>query len=349
MTLVALKHLQGLTRPVTGAGPNATAIAVYAEASGTSGHVVYEPRPAREQGFEGVACVDDAARAIVLYCRIWSQAQLESARESARGLLRFVAYMQDDDGRFGNFISDWNGLRNQHGDTSHAGGAAWQARALHALACAVAAFGVDEWDERFTRAVRWVDDDMPYLDVRAVCVLAALEHWRATGASASAERALTWSRMIAAHTDGSRLLDAAGVSKVHLWGHLQEAALAGTGCALGDSDLVDCARASADALWLPAVDGGFNFQHVLPFDVSCAIADLDAVAHATSDSRYASAAACGREWFYGRNTAGQPVYDVKRGLVYDGIDCGQVNRNSGAESNIEGALALLGCAWDARA
>jgi hypothetical protein len=46
--------------------------------------------------------------------------------------------------------------------------------------------------------------------------------------------------------------------------------------------------------------------------------------------------------FSGRNTAGRPVYDTRRGLVYDGIDHGTVNRNSGAESNIEGALALLG-------
>ena len=349
MTVLQLTQLQRLTRPVTGAGPDATAIAVYAEPIGTNGDVLYEPRAAREQGVEGVACVDDAARAIVLYCRIWRRDRHQPAGKAASQLLRFLSYMQDDDGRFRNFIFDWTGLRNQDGGTSRAGGAAWQARALLALACGVAAFGTDEWDERFTRAIRWIHDDMPYLDVRAVCVLAALEHWHATGAADSAERALAWSRTIAAHTTGSRLLDAAGVSEVHLWGHLQEAALAGTGRALGDSDLVDCARASADALLMPAVDGGFNFDHVLPFDVSCVIAGLDAVAHATSDSRYASGAAHGREWFHGRNTAGQPVYDAKRGLVYDGIDHGQVSRNSGAESNIEGALALLGCACDVRA
>jgi hypothetical protein len=322
------------------------AIAVYAEPIGTNGDVVYEPRSAREMGVEGVACVDDAARAIVLYCRIWRRDRLQSARDAASRLLRFLAYMQDDAGRFRNFIFDWTGLRNLDGGTSHAGGAAWQARALLALACGVAAFGVDEWDERFTRAIRWIDDDMPYLDVRAVCVLAALEHWRATGASESAERALAWSRTIAAHTNGPRLLDAAGVSQVHLWGHLQEAALGATGLALGDSNLVDRACASADAILMPAVDGGFNFDHVLPFDVSCVIAGLDAVAHATSDRRYASAAVRGREWFHGRNTASRPVYDAKAGLVYDGIDHGKVSRNSGAESNIEGALALLGCGCD---
>lgn len=342
MTPVALKHLQRLTRPVTGAGPEATAIAVYAEPIGTDGDVVYEPRPAREQGFEGVACVDDAARAIVLYCRIGRQGQRQSARKAARGLLRFLAYMQDDDGRFGNFIVDWSGRRNRDGTTSHAGGAAWQARAVYALAWAVATFGGDEWDERFRRALRCIDDEMPYLDVRAVCVLAVLKHWRATGAADSAARAYAWSQEIAAHFSGSRLMDADGVSEIHLWGHLQEAALAETGRALDQSDLVDCARRSADALLMPAVDGGFNLDHVLPFDVSCVIGGLDAVAHATSDSRYASAAARGREWFHGRNTARQPVYDARRGLVYDGIDYGQVSRNSGAESNIEGALALLG-------
>ncbi len=81
---------------------------------------------------------------------------------------------------------------------------------------------------------------------------------------------------------------------------------------------------------------------MLPFDVSCAVAGLVAVARATSDEQYATAAARGRLWFHGRNTAARPVYDRRWGLVYDGIDDGKVSRNSGAESNIEGALALLG-------
>ncbi|MGI9146457.1 MAG: hypothetical protein ACR2IK_07940, partial [Chloroflexota bacterium] len=61
-----------------------------------------------------------------------------------------------------------------------------------------------------------------------------------------------------------------------------------------------------------------------------------------SDEQYAAAAARGRMWFHGRNTARHPVYDRHKGLVYDGIDDCRVSRNSGAESNIEGALALLG-------
>jgi hypothetical protein len=342
MRPLAFGHLRRLTRAVPRAGPSACAIAVYAAPHQPDGSAPPVARAAREQGLEGVACVDDASRAIVLYCELWRRRRLPSARTAAHRLLRFLAHMQDEDGRFSNFILDWTGRRNRAGSSSYPGGAPWQARAMHALACAVATFGVDEWGERFRRGLPWIDAEFPYLDVRAVCVLAALEHWRGTRDSASADRAIGWSREIADHAIEDILPDAAGIQPIHLWGHLQEAALADTGRALSQPDLVERARASAESVLLPAVDTGFNFARVLPFDVSCAVAGLVAVARATSDEQYATAAARGRLWFHGRNTAARPVYDRRWGLVYDGIDDGKVSRNSGAESNIEGALALLG-------
>ena len=108
-----------------------------------------------------------------------------------------------------------------------------------------ALLGADEWDERSRQALSWIDDTMPYLDVRAVCVQAVLERWRATGASDSADRALAWSREIARHASALGLLNLAGEQSTHLWGHLQEVALAETGELFGHSDLVECARASA--------------------------------------------------------------------------------------------------------
>lgn len=172
-------------------------------------------------------------------------------------------------------------------------------------------------------------------------VLAVLEHWRATADSESGDRALAWSREIADQSSGSALLNAAGEQSTHLWGHLQETALAETGSALGHSELIESARASAEVLLVPVVNSRFDFDRVLPFDVSCTIAGLAAVGRATSRERYAAAASRGRLWFHGRNSAGQPVYNARLGMVYDGIDHGRVSRNSGAESNIEGALALL--------
>ncbi len=286
--------------------------------------------------------MDDAARAVVMYCTLWRQHRIASARSAADGLLRFLAHMQDDDGRMTNFIVDWDGHPNTTGSTSYPGGPQWQARALHAFACASAAFGGDEWNERFERALPWVDEASPYLDVRAVAVLAVLQHWQATRSDASAQRAIAWCDEIASQRRGDRLLNAAGVEEVHLWGHLQEAALADAGRLLDRPSLVECAVASAEALLLPAAERGFDFNPVLPFDVSCATLGLQAVARATGDRRYVEGAARARMWFLGRNAARKPVYDRQRGLVYDGIDGGRVSRNSGAESNVEGALAMLG-------
>jgi hypothetical protein len=315
---------------------------VYAEPRSGEWGVPEVMPAAQERGFEGVACVDDAARAVVLYCALWRRRPQPSIRSAALGLLEFVTYMQDADGRFNNFILDWAGRKNTTGSTSYLGGPQWQARALHALACGLATFGGAEWDARFRRGLQWLDDAMPYLDVRAVAGLAALEHWRATGAPSSAERALAWSVEIAGQSgNDQRLLNARGDESIHLWGHLQELALAEVGHAFGRAELIAAARASAEKLLLPALDWCGTADHVLPFDVSCVVAGLAGVARATGERRYTDAAGRARAWFLGRNAAAQPVYDSRLDLVFDGIDNGRVSRNSGAESNIEGALALL--------
>jgi hypothetical protein len=338
----APRQLERLTGPVPLAGPAARAIGVYAEPRSSDLGAPAQMRPAQERGFEGVACVDDAARAVVLYCALYRSRPRAPLRSAALGLLEFVAYMQDEDGRFANFILDWTGIKNLTGSTSYLGGPQWQARAVHALACGVATFGGTAWDEHFRRGVRWLDGAVPYLDVRAVCVQAAVLHWQATGEGASAQRALAWSGEIAARRDDDQcLLNARRVEPIHLWGHLQETALADAALAFGRADLLEVARASADGLLMPAVDWCHTAEHVLPFDVSCIVSGLAAVARATGEARYADAANNARAWFAGHNSAGEPVFDPGTGMVYDGIDNGRLSRNSGAESNIEGGLALL--------
>ncbi|MGH2499868.1 MAG: hypothetical protein ACRDF0_07250, partial [Candidatus Limnocylindria bacterium] len=122
-----LRQLAHLTRPLPAAGDRACAIAVYASEAD-------EHLAAADTGFEGVACVDDAARALVLLCDLWDRTRLASLRTWADGLADFVLYMQDRDGRFVNFVLDWSGRRNTFGLTSRAGGRFWQARGLRGLA-----------------------------------------------------------------------------------------------------------------------------------------------------------------------------------------------------------------------
>ncbi|MDP9238767.1 MAG: hypothetical protein M3P30_15445 [Chloroflexota bacterium] len=324
-------------RPVPALGPGVVALAVYArERDGQ-----FLTQSAAEQGYEGVACLDDAARAAMLYSEIWRRHRFDWARTEAEGLLRFTCAMQMSDGAFVNFIGDWDGRRQLDTPTSYPGGGPWHARAMHALACALSAFGDDRYATAFEAGLASLDRPTPYLDVRATGVLAALEFWRATGAPDLAARALSWAEEIAAARIGDVLPDRAGDPVVHLWGHLQEAALARAGTAFGRDDLVQAAARSADAVLAPAAQRAFAGPRALPFDVSSTVCGLDAVAAATGDPRFRTLAALARAWFDGRNAAGEPVYDRVRGCVFDGIDGNSINRNSGAESNIEGGLALL--------
>jgi hypothetical protein len=256
--------------------------------------------------------------------------------------------MQLRDGAFENFIADWDGRRQLDTPTSRPGGGPWHARGMHALACGLSAFGDDHYATAFEMGFRLLDQPTPYLDVRAIAVLAALEFWQATAARHVAERALVWAEEIVEARIGDVLPDRAGDASVHLWGHLQEAALARIGKEFGRDDLVQAAARSADAILAPAARRAFSGPRSLPFDVSSTVAGLDALAITTEEARYGELAALARAWFDGRNAAGEPVYDRVRGCVFDGIDGDTVSRNSGAESNIEGALALLdSLPWDA--
>lgn len=331
-------------RPVPALGPGVIALAVYAhERDGQ-----FVTQPAAEQAFEGVACVDDAARAAVLYSEIWRRYRFDWARTEAEGLLRFTSAMQMSDGAFVNFIADWDGRRQLDTPTSRPGGGPWHARGMHALACGLSAFGDDRYATAFEAGFDLLDQPTPYLDLRAIAVLAALEFWRATGERRVADRALAWAEEIMAARIGDVLPDRAGDASVHLWGHLQEAALARIGKESGRDDLVQAAARSADAILAPAARLAFPGPRSMPFDVSSTVAGLDALATATKEARYAELAALGRAWFDGRNAAGEVVYDRERGCVFDGIDGDRVSRNSGAESNVEGALALMdSLLWDA--
>ena len=62
----------------------------------------------------------------------------------------------------------------------------------------------------------------------------------------------------------------------------------------------------------------------------------------TSDTSYVIQAGQIAKWFIGKNPAGEVMYNPHTGIVYDGIENENlINKNSGAESTIEGLLTLL--------
>ena len=57
---------------------------------------------------EGIAALDDAARAAVVYLTDYERTGDQASLDKARRLLNFAMYLQADDGEFYNFITDRN-------------------------------------------------------------------------------------------------------------------------------------------------------------------------------------------------------------------------------------------------
>jgi len=327
-----LNRLAALARPLAVDGHHAAAglgLAIYADHTG-------EHFGARESGVEGVACVDDVARALVLWSDLWSRTKLPVAREWVDGLLAFCRWMQQDDGRFVNFVLDWSGIRNTDGITSRPNGASfWQARGARAMAKVWRVFGDERARDDYRRARASFDDRPAGADARAVQILAALD---AEDAPADIGR---WCDDMVSQRRGEVLLDAHDATEPHVWGHIQEGVLAMAGVALERPDLIAVARRSADAYLVPLIAGGFDLPTVQPYGAASAAFAMARLANATGEPRYAAAARDAQAWFDGRNPAGRAVYDREAGRVADGVDGLHLNPHSGAESNVVGAQALF--------
>ena len=328
-----LRQLARLTRPVTGA-PGAVAIAVYADAAGI-------PIAAAERGHEGVACVDDAARALGLLCDLWSATRMPVIRAWSEALLEFVLYMQDADGRFVNFVADWSGTRNEDGPTSQAGGSFWQARGLRGLACASVTLNDERASLGVLRGMAHVRSEPVAASIRAIHILTALDLLR-SGRSPELRADLgPWTdELVACRRDGV-LFDDPDEHEPHLWAHIQEGALAQAGAYLDREDLVQVARESALLYLAPLIESRFDLPTVQPDGVASALFGVETLANVTRERRFTELAEKARAWFDGRDPAGRPVYDRVAGRVHDGVDAGVLNEHSGAESNIAAGQALL--------
>lgn len=327
-----LRQLARLTRPLPAAGDGALAVAVYADAANDL--VV-----AKESGYEGVACVDDAARLLDVLCGVWSRTQDPGVGGWARGVLAFVRWMQGDDGRWVNFVYDWGGVRNETGPTSSTGENFWHARAMLGLSAAWRAFD----DQPAAAALQLglehaIDGDAPS-DVRSLHLMLGLRLLEA-GRADLEPSVRRWADEIAAcRIDGILMNNPDETGEPHLWAHVQEGVLADAGVVLGDHALVDVACRSAAALLTPIVHAGFERASVTPYDVACAVRSLDRLGAVDPAGGWAGQAREARAWF-SRERRGDRVYDRVAGRVADGVDDGRVSENSGAEANVVAAEVL---------
>src|SRR5439155_904154 len=122
----------------------------------------------------------------------------------------FVLYMQREDGRFHNFIRDWDGTINTDGPTSYAGATFWQARAVRALAKAHLVFRGPRVASPLARGFAFATQHPAPPDVRAIQVFAALDPMHVGLTPVLRETLERWCDEIAECRDGDVLFNAPG-------------------------------------------------------------------------------------------------------------------------------------------
>lgn len=338
----SFSNLTALCRDVGGSRSCVVAPGVYSEPAAGGSYVLVA---AQETGYEGVACVDDAARLLVLLISYVRRRGDSFNRENQLGrlmdgLCNFIAMMQLRDGRFVNFILDWEGTKNLSGPTSLPGGPWWTGRALRALAWSSKYLGATGARSAFCRALD-TSDFTGQWDQESNIVWATLDideiPHRSGGFSAMA-----W---VDAYVESSQelpLADGPALTIPHLWGRTQEMVVSCVGATTGNSYWVALARESCHSWLRPMAQSRFvSRPTTLPCEVASAERNLRVVANLTGDEELTKASEMCREWFWGRNTAGIPVIDVKTGRVSDGLDGIRLSENSGAEANIEALSAII--------
>ena len=241
---------------------------------------------------EGIAAVDDAARAALVYLDDYEYTHDSASLDKARRLLNFVLYMQAEDGQFYNFILDRAGTINQTGNTSFKTSGWWAARAARALGSGYRVMHTidpdfaSQLDQAFQR-IRdvWVGEvaanygkydqvhnvQVPAWliagggDVTSIAVLALLDYDTATGGQDVATRDLLakLSEGLAAYQAGDHRNypfgwhpDSANSPFAwHAWGSTQVFALVRAGQQLERPEWVASARREADTFYARLLAG----------------------------------------------------------------------------------------------
>ena len=375
--IINLAHLDHLFEVITVNGTQMGIVHVYS---------AYPDYQWVEAPGEGIACVDDAARAVVAYLKHYQYFGDQHSLDNAKLLLRFLFYMQAADGGFYNFI--WaDHSRNLTGDSSNNNSFNWWAcRALWAMGYAYNLFSsldiepelrgvledrinlaVPNLRGRLTNTYQFqtrfglqlpADGWLLHngADVSSEALLGLIYYYEITGDSLTQATAQILGDGISAFQLGSfnQFPFGAHPSSVnnpylwHGWGSRQTQALALGGRILQNPDWTESARregdyffthllASQTLAWLTPIPKVFS---QINYSISPVVQGWIELYRTTGEIAYARNAGLYAAWWLGVNPHGYAMYDSTTGRCYDGIDPGGVNLNSGAESVVEGLMAL---------
>jgi len=279
---VNFAHIEHLTERIRLGEDSVDIVHIYAN------YPDYRWVSAAESGPEGIACVDDAARAAVLFMRDWEVRNSSASLSRARGLLSFITAMQAPDGEMYNFVLPDHTI-NREGKTSFKSFGWWAARGLAAMAKGANVFaGRDppfarSLRERVRRMLPFVEALMarrgecatvhgyrvprwlPYesgADVTSELLVGLLEYRKTSPDSALTRAMRGLIEGIEIMQDGDSLNFPYGLHRSwettwHMWGNAQTEALAAAGSLLHDRAAIASAEREARGWYARLLMDGF--------------------------------------------------------------------------------------------
>ncbi|MDN4523912.1 hypothetical protein [Fictibacillus fluitans] len=350
-TPVNLEHLNFLNEDVTIDGVDMLITHIYSEAP--------DYKWVDASG-EGIACVDDVARAAVVYLNDYEQNGNKKSLESAKKALNFVMHMQADDGEFYNFVYEDLSI-NKDGGTSKKSFDWWAARAMWAMGQGYSVFKkadpayAAQLKDSFMLANKALQKKVnenygEYKNVHGYKVpawiggydamsnaLLGLAYFYEAAPSASVKDSMKKvGRGLDEFQYGSYTkypygahLDWDGSPTLwHAWGSGQSFALAKAGRVLDEKKWVKSAQQEADQLFSHLLVTGMIKEMAptmakdeqIAYGVNMLTQGFAEVYKATHNPKYAKYAGLAASWFTGNNDANAVMYDAKTGRGYDGLN-----------------------------
>ena len=340
---------------------------------------------------EGIACIDDAARAAIFYLEYYKAYNDSASLNKFNKLVEFVLHMQAENGFFYNFIWE-DGSINKTYKTSVAEPNWWSWRALWALIeyskqfenlLDIRTLRVKQSIEKTIAAIKleipkekekilidgikfpkWLPLQFAS-DQAALLVITLSDYYKISGD----KEILAYLNSLVQGITMMQIKDSdfefygaflSWQNIWHGWGNSQSYALLKAYQVLKDEKIKTSALLELNNFYERLIENDFlnyfkvqknhdqieivesNKYSQIAYNIRPMVFALLEAYNITLDSSYAIKAGQSAQWFVGRNPASAVMYNPHNGIFYDGIENENlINKNSGAESTIEGLLSLL--------
>lgn len=380
---ISLNHFNELYKEIDFKGKKSGMLYIYSEFPN------YEPVIAPE---EGISCVDDVARAIILlseYIDVYGSDPV--LIDKIKKMTEFVLNMQNENGYFNNFIFSDLSVNTTY-ITSVATLDWWSLRALLGLETACPYLNSDadlktRVNQSISKLLLNIKRDLPLTNLQtlqfdnietptwlpkqyasdqaSLLILGLLKNYERTSNSANIIMidALAQGIIVMQKGNATQYPYGAFMSFKNVWhayGNEQSYALLKAGIALNNNTYINAALKEINDFYPKQIQSGysetFSIQAVGNNFSENSIAKFPQIAYGIRPMVSAAAEAYKYSkdvkhllltktlgsWFTGSNAVNGKMYNEKTGVIYDGIvSPTEINKNSGAESTIEGLWALL--------